>query len=212
MATVVITENIHLPPPFTIRKPDVTEEQFFQWTTEDTNCELVHGELIMHSPASARHEAVFAFILRLLSEYVDEKRLGVVIGSQYPMKLAPGLIYAPDVMFIRKERIHLISERYLDGPADLVVEIVSPYRREHDLVTKRADYQKHGVSELWFVDFEVKEFTISVKSDEGYATCAASSGRRASSVLPGFWVEPGWLWQDPLPRPLMCLKEILDAS
>jgi hypothetical protein len=43
----------------------------------------------------------------------------------------------------------------------------------------------------------------------GYRTRSHAAGALASAVVPGFWIEVAWLWQDPLPAPLSCLRRIL---
>lgn len=43
----------------------------------------------------------------------------------------------------------------------------------------------------------------------GFGAQTLSSGRLESGVVPGFWVEAGWLWQAELPSTMRCLREIL---
>jgi hypothetical protein len=54
-----------LKPPFLLMKPGVSEEEFFEFATEDISCELIDGMLMIHSPASIQHERIFKFLLVL---------------------------------------------------------------------------------------------------------------------------------------------------
>ena len=36
-----------------------------------------------------------------------------------------------------------------------------------------------------------------------------ADGRFVSGVLPGFWLDPAWLWQNPLPKPAEILRRIV---
>ncbi|MDW8321108.1 MAG: Uma2 family endonuclease, partial [Armatimonadota bacterium] len=96
---------------------------------------------------------------------------------------------------------------YLDGPADLVVEIVSPDSEERDRATKFAEYERGGVREYWLVDPQKQEAEFYVLGEEGkYALRAkGSSGEFRSVVLEGFWLRIEWLWHPP--KEIEVLKE-----
>ena len=65
--------GISLEPPYLIIKPGMTEAQFYQMADEDSDWEYIAGRIVMHSPASDRHENVFRFLLTLFSNFLDEK-------------------------------------------------------------------------------------------------------------------------------------------
>ena len=47
-----------------------------------------------------------------------------------------------------------------------------------------------------------------VKESGGYSTQGLVTGRLTSRVVPRFWIDVGWLWQEPLPSTLAGLREI----
>jgi len=59
----------------------------------------------------------------------------------------------PDILFVGGERLSILRERRLEGVADLVVEILSPWTRNYDMQEKRRAYHSAGVEELWFVNY-----------------------------------------------------------
>lgn len=67
-------------PPYTLIKPSVSIDEFFELTNEDSNAELISGELIMHSPATLKHEDLFDFLHFLLRGLCFSKKNGQNLG------------------------------------------------------------------------------------------------------------------------------------
>ena len=74
--------------------------------------------------------------------------------------------YQPDIIFISKDRLHIIERERIKGAPDLVIEILSPATAYYDLRKKFKIYEKHGVKEYWIVDPEDKS-VIAYKSQQG---------------------------------------------
>ena len=117
--------EITLEPPYLIVKPFVTEEEFYRDASEDSDWEYLDGRILMHSPASDRHEDLFSFLMTLFRGYLDARGIGVVRGSRYPMRLDPRWSPEPDLLVVRENKRNLLRPTRLEGPADLVVEIAS---------------------------------------------------------------------------------------
>ncbi len=58
-------EEKYIEKEYLILQPDVSEEEFWEYANEDTNCELINGVLIIHPPASEVHESIFKYLLTL---------------------------------------------------------------------------------------------------------------------------------------------------
>ncbi len=173
---------------------------------EDSRLELLDGVLLMHSPASVEHEDRFAFLLALLRGYVLPRRLGRVLGSRTPMVLDDDRRFEPDLLFIKTENLHRLGEVELRGPADLVIEILSPATREYDLGEKRRAYADGGVPEYWIVD--PRERVVLIDRPAGQRVAERSSGFVSPAAIPAFQLDVSWLWQDPLPEPPECLARM----
>jgi Uma2 family endonuclease len=199
--------------PYAIRVYGVTEEMFDELVDEDTKAELFDGVLIVHSPASLRHEDVAGFLGSLMSFYADAKELGKVIASgNGVVHLASGRKFAPDIFFIRGGRVPTPLPKEFEGTPDLVVEVLSPSNRHEDLNDKRRAYHDAGVDEVWFADIDDKKFIIDRKREDGYVEDVVTEGKVISTVLDGFWVNASWAWAEPLPNRMSCLQEILTQS
>jgi len=196
-------------PPYLIRKFGVSEEEYDILIDEDTKADLFDGTLIIHSPASTRHESIFIFLAFLMHGYADQKQLGKVLGPRATMHIAHRRKFEPDILFVRKERLELLKEKELEGAADMVVEILSPWTRDYDLREKRQVYHEAGIDEIWFVDDEEQEIVVDRRHGEKYSTNTITSGKVKSEVMPGFFVQAEWFREEILPNSLSCLQKIL---
>ena len=192
-------------------------EQFLAWSDEDTHAEWVNGEVIVFMPPVTRHQEIAGFLYHLLSEFIGLFNLGKVLFAPFEMRHLPG--YAsrePDLLFISRDHLHRITKERLDGPADLVVEVVSPSSAKRDHQEKRAEYERAGVREYWVIDARPgseRAVCYALGGNQRYdAIRPDAEGRYHSVVLPGFWFREAWLFQTPQPDPLMTLAEIRGLS
>lgn len=180
----------------------ISYEQFLEWLDEDTWAEWVNGEVHLMSPVSGEHQDVALFLLRLISEFVERRGLGVVRYEPFQMKTGetlPGR--SPDILFVASENLHRLREVHLDGPADLVVEVVSEESRARDRGEKFVEYERGGVREYWVIDPARKQAEFYVLQDGTYQpVLLGSKGMYHSTVLSGFWMRVEWLWQRPQVR------------
>jgi Uma2 family endonuclease len=131
----------------------MTYEEFLEWADEDTLAEWVDGEVIMLSPASDWHQDIGDFLTALLRHFAEVYQLGIVRSAPFQMKTGSNLPgREPDILFIAREHIGRLKETYVEGPADLVVEIISPDSRARDRGDKFYEYEQGGVHEYWLID------------------------------------------------------------
>ena len=199
--------------PYLILIPGWTEERYFAEAPEMWYVEFADGELIVHSPVSIRHQQVTGFLTALLQIYAEDKKLGMVLAGPAVVRLRPDLNHEPDVFFIATGQLsQLEQQRFSVGPG-LVVEVLSESTRNYDLGVKAANYYRHGVAELWIVDPEnrkLQRHTVSEHAPDSYSVEGLSSGRLESREIPGFWIDVSWLWAEPLPPVLQCLRQLLE--
>jgi Uma2 family endonuclease len=198
--------------PYMIQVYDVTEEMFDELVDEDTKAELIDGVMIVHSPASMEHDNIGGFVRGLMSFYGDAKELGVVLGPDALIHLAPSRKCAPDVFFTRQERVPMPLPKEFEGVPDLVVEVLSPSNRRYDLRDKRLIYREAGVPEVWFIDGAFQQILVDRRQADSYAEKIVTDGKVFSDALQGFWVNASWLWAKPLPNRFVCLEEILRGT
>ncbi len=194
----------HLP----LRK--LTFEEFLDWCDEDTRAEWVNGRVVVLSPDNLPHNRVDRFLVQVLGIYVQKHKLGEVFHEGILMKLdAPNSARCPDVMFISNARAEQLRRTYVDGAADLAVEIVSPDSVKRDRSEKFSEYALGGVREYWIIDPDRKTAEFYEIGDDGrYYPVPLCDGEFRSTVVPGFRLNPGWLWEDPLPDSIEVLRDL----
>ena len=108
------------------------------------------------------------------------------------VRVRPGKIREPDVLFLRNEKFHLRGNRLWSG-ADLVMEVVSsePMDRHRDYQEKLAEYATAGIAEYWIVDPQRRMVTVNRLNGDHYMLHGEfSPGAEATSaLLPGFSVD-----------------------
>lgn len=184
--------------PFLMRSYEATPEDYEAIDDEDFKCEYFEGELIVHSPASLEHEQVVLFVGALLREFVSQRRLGTVYGSNAVMQL--GLRrFSPDVSFLSTAGENRIRGGRVHGPMDLTVEILSSSTRAYDRGDKLAAYQDGGVPEIWLIDPDEKRFEGIVQRGAGYDRRELTEGVWSATAVSGLSLDVAWLWRRPLP-------------
>ena len=182
-------------------------DQFVRVVPEGRHLEWVDGEVVAMSPVSSRHQQIAGFLIALFQHYVEHKRSGIVHFAPFQMKLARSG-REPDVMYIAEEHRDRLRRNHLLGPADLVVEIVSPESQDRDRVQKLAEYEEDRVPEYWLIDPDRGELAIHFLEEGGrYRLADLGDGVIRSRVLEGMWIRVEWLWQEPLPPLLWVLKQ-----
>jgi Uma2 family endonuclease len=206
MAVEVIPQAERVPP-----QQKVSFEEFLDWCDEDTWAEWVDGEVIMVSPASDRHQDISSLLEVALRIYVEAHDLGRILRAPFVMRV-PEVPSArePDLLFVRRERTHLIKKTFMDGPADVVIEIVSPESIGRDRGDKFVEYERAGVKEYWLIDPDRRaaEF-YELGADSLYHLAQTEAdGIYRSKTIAGFWLRVEWLWQTPPPPALEILREL----
>jgi Uma2 family endonuclease len=191
------------------RPRKMTYEEFLAWADEDTLAEWVDGEVIVTSPASNMHQDISGFLESIMRSFVEAHRLGIVRSAPFQMKLARSG-REPDLLFVANEHLERLKPNYLDGPADLVVEIVSSESVGRDRGEKFYEYEQAGIPEYWLIDPEVKRAEFYQLGSEGRYDLVPpdTAGVYHSLRLPAFWLRVAWLWQEPLPPVEEILLEI----
>lgn len=151
--------------------------------------EIWDGTLDMAPSPFFHHQDVVGRFSRALGDWVRRRRLGVVIQAPMDVVLAEDLVLQPDVLFIAKDRLHII-ERHVMGAPDLVAEVVSGDRRKRDYKDKRDRYEAHYVKEYWILDPDARHIEVWKLDEDFFALCGRYTGHQfaPSALLPGFKV------------------------
>ena len=127
-------------------------QAFYEWMDGDMKAEFINGEIVVHSPALHKHNAVVFRLGTLLSVFVDTRELGIVVVEKALVELTRNS-YEPDICYFGTAKAATIQPESLYYPApDLVVEVLSRSTKKNDREVKFEDYAAHGVAEYWIID------------------------------------------------------------
>lgn len=184
---------------------DVSLEDYMEYYAENF-CEWVEGTVIKLSPVHLSHEKLVAFLRVLLAVYFELRPVGTVISQPFVMRLPafPKRRREPDLMVVLHSNPGTLTNTFMDGPADLVIEIVSPDSAERDHGEKFIEYEKGGVGEYWIIDplrteprfYRLDERGLYMRQNED------ADGNYRTSILPGLVLHVPTLWHPHLPGPL----------
>ncbi len=136
--------------PTAVRK--LTWEDIKDFPETAGRTEIVEGELIVSPTPATRHQEICTKLGIELGLFVRQHELGTFFSSPIHVILDEHIHFEPDLSFVAKGRSSIIAEKYLEGPPDLIIEVISESNRTHDTVVKYARYEEYGVVEYWLVD------------------------------------------------------------
>jgi len=188
----------------------MTYDEFLRREGDDAHVEWVDGELVMMAPISNEHDDVAGLLYSLLRSFVEVHGLGVVKHDPFQMKTGPRLPgRAPDIQFLARKNLGRLKKTHVQGPADLVAEVISPGSRGVDRGDKFYEYEKGGVREYWLLDPDRKQTEFYGLDRDGiYKPMPIDDGVFRSVVAKGVWLRVAWLWQRPLPLLVELQKEL----
>lgn len=174
----------------------LTFEEWLELPETKARYEVVDGEEYMSPGATVFHQRIMKRIERPLSDFVEGSGLGEVFTPPLDVLIQrePLRTRQPDVLFLNSQRkiiggpAEAMATRFLDVPADIVVEILSPSDTQSILGAKLRDYQAIGVPECWLFDpvaFTGSVLDLSGEEPRQIALFGIDDTLR-SDLLPGF--------------------------
>jgi Uma2 family endonuclease len=163
------------------------------WTYEDLlslpddgrRYEIIEGDLYeMPSPTWA-HAVTIANLMLLLGPIVQSIG-GWLLSAPLDTFFRGADPVQPDILAILPGSRAVGHGRGVEGPPDLVIEVLSPSNRGHDLLTKRLLYARAGVREYWIVDPMERVVEVLTLEGDAFHTVQVASGDEAvsSKLLP----------------------------
>jgi Uma2 family endonuclease len=166
-----------------------TASELFGMPDDGFRYELVKGELRKMSPSGSEHGATIVNITVLLAQDVRARKLGVCFGAETGFKLAsdPDTVRAPDVAFIRSERIPEtgLPKKFWPGAPDLAVEVLSPGDTRREVDEKVEDWLEAGVLAVWVINPKQRVVTV-YRSVKDATRLSEGDELDGGDVVPGF--------------------------
>jgi len=158
--------------------------------------ELHDGEIEVTPAPSTKHQTVVKNLLFLLEGYLREHRIGTLLQAPVDLILSETTVLQPDLLVVLRGRESLITDRGIEGPPDLVVEVLSPGTASRDRKSKFQLYARHGVSHYWIVDPNARRLEAYGIMSTGYALSGVleGEGELSSDLFPGLVLRGSAIW------------------
>ncbi|HEX2076312.1 MAG TPA: Uma2 family endonuclease [Longimicrobium sp.] len=137
-----------------------TYAEFARLPDDSNRYEIIAGELYVTPSPDPVHTRIAFSLAALLERFVAQHKLGWVTPAPVDVLLGKGDYVQPDVVFVRREHGVEITDRGIEVPPDLVVEVVSPSTALRDRGLKRERYAAFGVPEYWIIDPQAKRVEV----------------------------------------------------
>lgn len=134
------------------RSVRLTYDDYLLLPEDGLRHEIVDGEHYVTAAPYLRHQVVSRRLTSILTTWVEAQGLGEVFAAPTDIVLSLHDVVQPDLVFVAKERLHILTERNIQGAPDLIVEILSDSTRRMDEGVKLAAYERFGVREYWIAD------------------------------------------------------------
>jgi Uma2 family endonuclease len=150
--------------------------------------EIIGGDHYVTPSPVTRHQRISRNLLYLIQGYLEIHPIGEVFSAPFDVLLSEWDVVVPDLVYLSQARAHFLTTKNLQGPPDLVVEILSPSTRSRDEELKLALYERVGAEEYWLIDPEQDAVDVYRGGTGGFRNPVRYSSTDAltTPVLPGF--------------------------
>ena len=196
--------TIKLPRRFTageVVAVDVDESTYMEMYAESFH-EWVDGVVTKMSPVTLKHNNLTGYLYELLRAYFHLKPIGLVVTEPFVMRLETVKSRRePDLQVILNTSKERLTETYMDGPADIVIEVVSAATMRVDYGEKLEEYEQGGAPEYWLLNpLRSESFFRRLNRDGEYQLVPLDThDNYTTPLLPNFKLHVPMLWQDDLP-------------
>ena len=184
-----------------IHTPIIAFEDYLE-QYDGRRAEWVNGEVIAMSPVTVDHERKRKYLLMVFEAYFALRPIGQVLGEPVVMRLsARPSGREPDLFIHLNNNAAVLRDTYLDGPADICIEIISVSTQERDRGEKFIEYEEGGVTEYWIIDPDRRDALFYRANAQGRYQRADLNPQAEyqTPLLPGLRLHVPTLWQEPLP-------------
>ncbi len=167
--------------------PRLTLEDLQAMPDDGRRHEILEGDLFVSPSPSRRHQRIVSNLAVVL-RHLEDGGFGQALIAPFDVVLSSHTVVEPDALFVAKDREGILTERYVNGPPDIVVEVLSPTTRAVDQGEKLKAYARYGVREYWLVDPEAETVAVYRRSADSFPVAPDSAGRGEhvpTAVFPG---------------------------
>jgi Uma2 family endonuclease len=174
-----------------------TYADYLEWEGPE-RYQLINGEAFMMSSPTVEHQTISGETFRQFANFLVGKPCKVFAA---PLDVRPfpeedrgdDTVVQPDLLVVCDSA--KLSKGSVDGPPDLVIEIVSPSNGQKELFLKFQVYLDAGVREYWVIEPEGKKVQVHVLENGHFISSAYKEDAVVPvSILPPLSIDLKTLW------------------
>jgi len=163
--------------------------EYFRNAPNRERHELIDGEHYVTPSPNKRHQALLGTLHWLIRSFLAGHPVGEVFFAPLDVVFTDFDVVQPDLLFVSSRRSEVLTDANVQGPPDLVVEVLSESNRRYDEIKKRQLYDREGVGEYWILDPELETVKVYRRVDNLFRRVAELSNEAedvlTSPLLPG---------------------------
>jgi Uma2 family endonuclease len=166
----------------------LTYEDYCLLPNDGKRYEIIEGELFVSPSPVEAHQRFVTNLAIILGGFVKRQPLGTIYVAPFDVVFSRFDVVEPDLLYVSKERASVVGPANVQGPPDLVVEVLSESTERTDRTTKLKLYARFGVKEYWILDPDAcsAEIYRSLEAGLDLAEKLASQDHLTSPLFPGF--------------------------
>ena len=183
------------------RATTMDDDEFFDFCQANGELRIertAEGDISIMAPEGGSSGRGNAKLARILDTWAEQDGTGQVFGSSAGFTLPNKAMRAPDVAWVRNERLKAITDeqwqKFLPLCPDFVLELRSPSDSMRTLRAKMEEYIANGAQLGWLIDPDRRQVHI---YRPGHTPEILNDPQQVSGepVLPGFVLDVPMFWQ-----------------
>ncbi len=161
----------------------LTYDNYVCFPDDGKRHELIDGEHHVTPAPLTKHQRISVNLVSAIHHHCQQTKQGQVFSAPTDVIFTETDVVQPDVMFLSKDRDHLITRENIQGAPDLIVEILSNSTQHRDERLKQNLYEQPGVKEYWIVVPKLDSVKLYRLHDGRYATSQKLSPEQPHATL-----------------------------
>lgn len=178
----------------TIVATNVSHQEYMEKYAQNF-CEWIEGTVIKLPPITLEDDTLKDYTRSMLKMYLNETKLGRVVGAPFVMRLF-NRNREPDLQVILGDNLANLKQTFMQGAADICIEITSQGTSGVDYGAKRDEYEYAGVKEYWQLNAMQRQTLFHRLNAEGvYDIQEVKGDIYTTPLLPKFQLHIPTLWR-----------------
>lgn len=160
-----------------------TAMEVYELLPESTRSEVIDNTLYMPPAPSFEHQETSGDLLIAILSFVKKNNSGKCVVAPISVYFNEQTVVEPGLVYIANDHLGIIQKGKIRGVPDMLIELLSPGNRNHDLKRKFELYESFGVPEYFIIDPLTKDVLHYVLQNGKYQQQPSAKNKIDSTIL-----------------------------